>query len=426
MQTERQRKIAENLGLARKVARNWAKKKGLPYEDLLQIASEGLIKGIDRHDPTKGSFSTFVLKYCNGEVLHHLRDKHPAVKIPRALQERGQKLIATRTKLAAEWGRIPSRSELAKYLNLTIEQVDEATLASSNYFELQTTEDMQLISKEAIPVENSDRLASVAALINAMDLTALSKVLESGKLSETEAIECQEAIEQLCDFLVPVPVAVEVLDIVKPLAIAPVSGQTSEVLRVEGDRVITTGGTFPLYNVELNAEAIELMNDEELKIAINTEDSLIKGAFGTALYRACKAGRYLLAKKLRCQHGEWGKWLIQSCPKISNRTAQVYIRIARNWDAIAISAETAGLDLKEVSIEKALELIGNGSKPEKPLTLPPRLSNPNVFWSLASDVSPDVELDDWDPAQINHLLETIEAIRQRAMHHLRVNSTGSN
>jgi hypothetical protein len=80
----------ENLGLARKVAWSWARKTGMPYDDIEQIAMMGLLRGCRKYDATKinpGSgksyaLSTYVVPYAHGELLHWYRDNPYAIRFP--------------------------------------------------------------------------------------------------------------------------------------------------------------------------------------------------------------------------------------------------------------------------------------------------------------------------------------------------------
>ena len=75
------------LPLARQLARRY-QRVGEPLDDLLQVASLGLIKAIDRFDPDREiAFSSYAVPTILGEIKRYFRDRTWAVRVPRDLQE---------------------------------------------------------------------------------------------------------------------------------------------------------------------------------------------------------------------------------------------------------------------------------------------------------------------------------------------------
>lgn len=100
--------------LVRQIAHRAARQCAEPYADLEQIGMIGLLRAIDRFDPTKGvSFSSFAVPHIRGEILHFLRDHATVVKIPRRWNE----FHAQANKIERRWvvakGRPPTETELA-------------------------------------------------------------------------------------------------------------------------------------------------------------------------------------------------------------------------------------------------------------------------------------------------------------------------
>jgi RNA polymerase sigma-B factor len=114
------------LPLARKLARRYNVGHE-PFDDLLQVASLGLVKAIDRFDSSRGNaFSSFAVPTILGELKRYFRDHGWAVHVPRGAQERAVKVEEAQQQLNAKSGRAPTVPELAEYLELSIEEVLES------------------------------------------------------------------------------------------------------------------------------------------------------------------------------------------------------------------------------------------------------------------------------------------------------------
>jgi RNA polymerase sigma-B factor len=129
----REELVERFLPLARQLARRY-QRHNEPLDDLMQVASMGLVKAIDRFDPSRGTaFSTYAVPTILGELKRYFRDSGWAVHVPRGMQERVMKLDQASQELHRKLGRSPSASELAGELRLTSEEVLEAMEASSAY-----------------------------------------------------------------------------------------------------------------------------------------------------------------------------------------------------------------------------------------------------------------------------------------------------
>ncbi|HWI71916.1 MAG TPA: SigB/SigF/SigG family RNA polymerase sigma factor [Baekduia sp.] len=117
------------LPLARSIAKRYRKAEE-PFDDLLQVASLGLLKAVDRFDPERGiAFSSFAVPTIVGELRRHFRDRCWSVRPPRELQERALEVDKYRSELTTRLGRSPSVRELGRALELDDEQVLEALQA---------------------------------------------------------------------------------------------------------------------------------------------------------------------------------------------------------------------------------------------------------------------------------------------------------
>jgi RNA polymerase sigma-B factor len=104
-----------------------------PAEDLIQVASLGLVKAIDRFEPERGvPFTAFAAPTILGELRRHFRDRGWTLRVPRGLQERIAQIDEAITKLTGKLGRPPSIGEISDKLGLESAEVLEAFEASHN------------------------------------------------------------------------------------------------------------------------------------------------------------------------------------------------------------------------------------------------------------------------------------------------------
>jgi RNA polymerase sigma-B factor len=105
-----------------------------PFDDLLQVASLGLIKAIDRFEPGRGTkFTSYAAPTILGELKRHFRDKGWSLHVPRDLQERTLAVSRATEVLSKERGRSPKVREVAEHLGCAVEQVLEAQEAAASY-----------------------------------------------------------------------------------------------------------------------------------------------------------------------------------------------------------------------------------------------------------------------------------------------------
>jgi RNA polymerase sigma-B factor len=121
------------LPLARRLARRYQRSEE-PLEDLVQVASLGLLKAIDRFDADRDvAFSSFAVPTILGEVKRHFRDRTWSVRVPRDLQELALRVDRTAAELSLDKRRAPTVAELAETLAVSEEQVLEALRAAGAY-----------------------------------------------------------------------------------------------------------------------------------------------------------------------------------------------------------------------------------------------------------------------------------------------------
>ncbi len=180
----RNKLVKLNTGLVRQVAHRISKQCAEPYEDLEQLGYIGLIRAIERFQPSHGrAFSSFAIPYIRGEMLHYLRDKGSTMKIPRRLQEMYTKGKKLRKELTANLGRMPRDTEIAIELGVSIKDWNECQLAVQN---------RMLLSLDAMVNQAIDCSITVG------DTLADPSSLARQKLQE-DRLQLQGAMNQLED-----------------------------------------------------------------------------------------------------------------------------------------------------------------------------------------------------------------------------------
>jgi len=177
----RERLILHHAPLVRYLAVRFANR-GVPLEDLLQVGTIGLIRALDRYDPTHAAkFITYAVPTITGEIKRYFRDHNWHVKAPRRLRELNLSLMAVRDEIQRETGNLPSVAELADRVGVGEEQALAAMEVGTAY--------------------------CAETLQSAFGVDATGAERWSERLGETdgdfEAVEMRQAIEHALDCLNP-------------------------------------------------------------------------------------------------------------------------------------------------------------------------------------------------------------------------------
>jgi RNA polymerase sigma-B factor len=125
--------LVDNERLAERCARRYIGR-GEPYDDLLQVAWIGLIKAVERFDPSRGTeFASFAVPTILGELRRHFRDVSWKVSVPRGSKDRCDDVRATGALLEQALGRPPRRDEVARRLRIDADTVTDAMRADHAY-----------------------------------------------------------------------------------------------------------------------------------------------------------------------------------------------------------------------------------------------------------------------------------------------------
>ncbi|NYH78119.1 RNA polymerase sigma-B factor [Actinopolyspora biskrensis] len=129
----RDRLVTEHLPIAQHIARRFSNR-GEAQEDLIQVATLGLINAVDRFDPQRGvDFLSYAVPTIMGEVRRHFRDTGWTVRVPRRLQERHLSISSAISTLSQNLGRAPTPSEIAGHLGISRDEVHQGLEAGNAY-----------------------------------------------------------------------------------------------------------------------------------------------------------------------------------------------------------------------------------------------------------------------------------------------------
>lgn len=143
----RDRLVTGYLPVARRLAGRY-RDRGVPIDDLAQVASIGLIKAIDRYEPGyDNGFLSYAIPTIQGELRRYFRDLTWSMRVPRALKERHLQITAATSELSARLNRAPRPSELAAHLNMPLDEVIEGLQVSESYNS--TSLDQRLVSSQS-------------------------------------------------------------------------------------------------------------------------------------------------------------------------------------------------------------------------------------------------------------------------------------
>ncbi|GAB4006068.1 hypothetical protein GCM10029992_55710 [Glycomyces albus] len=144
----RDRLVTGYLPLAQHIAQRYSGK-GIAKDDLIQVASIGLINAVDRFDPDRGAnFLSYAVPTVMGEVRRHFRDASWPMRVPRRLQELRALINQAGAELAQRLDRPATDADLACHLGITESEVAEGNEAAQAY---------RAVSLDESPLANEER-----------------------------------------------------------------------------------------------------------------------------------------------------------------------------------------------------------------------------------------------------------------------------
>ncbi len=147
--------VEDHRHIALRIARRYANR-GEPLDDVVQVAMVGLLKSVERFDPSRGlAFAAFATPTISGEIKRYFRDHTWVVRVPRAMKESRLTVRDATERLHQRLGRVPTVAELAQEIGVPEDQVIEAMDAAAAYRPTSLSEPQRRSDGTTLMIENT-------------------------------------------------------------------------------------------------------------------------------------------------------------------------------------------------------------------------------------------------------------------------------